>query len=168
MFLVSIWATYFRLPITLHLNKKRYFCIPGPPISFPCSPSLIPMFQVSFPCLWVSFPCLPQIAGVEVLRVTRRGPTAVHFLQAPLETGATVDMEVDWRRRFDHMQQHSGIRFSLIIHTLHCLVILKTQWGFPLVNVVNVTIQWPTVVHSEGRGRGVGVRGWGEGEDSYT
>ena len=67
-------------------------------------------------CEW-SRTCLPQIAGVEVLRVTRRGPTAVHFLPAPLETGATVDMEVDWQRRFDHMQQHSGKYFSLIIHT---------------------------------------------------
>ena len=49
--------------------------------------------------------------------MTRRGPTAVHFLPAPLETGATVDMEVDWQRRFDHMQQHSSKYFSLIIHT---------------------------------------------------
>ena len=91
--------------------------------------------------------------------MTRRGPTAVHFLPAPLETGATVDMEVDWQRRFDHMQQHSGKYFSLIIH---CLVISKTQGGFPLVNVVHVTIQWPIVVHSERRGRK--KRGRGEGE----
>jgi len=49
-----------------------------------------------------------EIAGVEVLRITRRGSTAVHFLPSPLEVGTMVDMEVDWQRRFDHMRQHSG------------------------------------------------------------
>jgi alanyl-tRNA synthetase len=32
----------------------------------------------------------------------------VHVLSAPLEPGATVHGEVDWPRRLDHMQQHSG------------------------------------------------------------
>jgi Ser-tRNA(Ala) deacylase AlaX len=48
------------------------------------------------------------INGVEVLRVLRRGAVAVHFTEEPLEEGAEVEMEVDWNRRFDHMQQHSG------------------------------------------------------------
>ena len=32
----------------------------------------------------------------------------VHVLSAPLEPGAAVTGEIDWRRRFDHMQQHTG------------------------------------------------------------
>ena len=36
------------------------------------------------------------------------GATAVHYLPRPLEVGAEVAVEVDWGRRFDHMQQHSG------------------------------------------------------------
>uniref|UniRef100_U3JDD6 Alanyl-tRNA synthetase domain containing 1 n=1 Tax=Ficedula albicollis TaxID=59894 RepID=U3JDD6_FICAL len=45
---------------------------------------------------------------VPVLRVTRQGPEAVHFVPAALEPGAEVLLSLDWDRRFDHMQQHSG------------------------------------------------------------
>ena len=46
--------------------------------------------------------------GHAVLRVLRRGTQAVHYTSEPLEEGSEVDLEVDWKRRFDHMQQHSG------------------------------------------------------------
>lgn len=32
----------------------------------------------------------------------------VHVLDGPLEIGATVSGQIDWARRFDHMQQHTG------------------------------------------------------------
>uniref|UniRef100_A0A8C6N6Z7 Uncharacterized protein n=1 Tax=Melopsittacus undulatus TaxID=13146 RepID=A0A8C6N6Z7_MELUD len=48
------------------------------------------------------------IGDVPVLRVTRRGPEAVHFVRAALEPGTEVLLSLDWERRFDHMQQHSG------------------------------------------------------------
>ncbi len=32
----------------------------------------------------------------------------VHVVDAPLEVGAKVHGEIDWTRRFDHMQQHTG------------------------------------------------------------
>ncbi|KFO72112.1 Alanyl-tRNA editing protein Aarsd1-B, partial [Cuculus canorus] len=58
-------------------------------------------------------PCLQPddrglIGTVPVLRVSRQGSEAVHFVQAPLEPGAEVLLSLDWERRFDHMQQHSG------------------------------------------------------------
>ena len=56
-----------------------------------------------------------QINGVEVLRVLRRGAVAVHFTEEPLEEGAEVEVEVDWNRRFDHMQQHSGNTNILVV-----------------------------------------------------
>ncbi|HUB20239.1 MAG TPA: DHHA1 domain-containing protein [Acidobacteriaceae bacterium] len=31
-----------------------------------------------------------------------------HFVRKPLAVGARVEGHVDWRRRFDHMQQHTG------------------------------------------------------------
>jgi alanyl-tRNA synthetase len=31
-----------------------------------------------------------------------------HFTRKPLQTGTSVDGEIDWQRRLDHMQQHSG------------------------------------------------------------
>ncbi|XP_062451769.1 alanyl-tRNA editing protein Aarsd1-like isoform X1 [Rhea pennata] len=48
------------------------------------------------------------IGDVPVLRVSRRGAEAVHFVRTPLEPGAQVLLSLDWERRFDHMQQHSG------------------------------------------------------------
>lgn len=43
---------------------------------------------------------------MEVRRVLRRGSAAVHFLEGPVKD--EVEVKVDWDRRFDHMQQHSG------------------------------------------------------------
>uniref|UniRef100_A0AAY4C327 Threonyl/alanyl tRNA synthetase SAD domain-containing protein n=1 Tax=Denticeps clupeoides TaxID=299321 RepID=A0AAY4C327_9TELE len=48
------------------------------------------------------------MGGVQVLRVTRQGPDAVHFVSSGLEEGQEVLLKVDWERRFDHMQQHSA------------------------------------------------------------
>ncbi|XP_026206808.1 alanyl-tRNA editing protein Aarsd1 [Anabas testudineus] len=48
------------------------------------------------------------IGDVPVLRVTRQGAEAVHFVRSPLEVGQEVQVKLDWERRFDHMQQHSG------------------------------------------------------------
>ena len=51
-----------------------------------------------------------QINGVDVLRVTRRGSKAVHLVRSPLQVDSEALVELDWRRRFDHMQQHTGKR----------------------------------------------------------
>ncbi|KAH0626985.1 hypothetical protein JD844_002333 [Phrynosoma platyrhinos] len=48
------------------------------------------------------------INDIPVLRVTRQGPDALHFIQTPLEPESEVQLVLDWDRRFDHMQQHSG------------------------------------------------------------
>ncbi|KAL2919926.1 hypothetical protein HK105_200843 [Polyrhizophydium stewartii] len=48
------------------------------------------------------------IGGVAVLDARRAGMQCVHVVAAPLEVGASVTVEVDWERRRDHMQQHSG------------------------------------------------------------
>lgn len=45
-------------------------------------------------------------------RVLRRGSTAMHFLEGPVKEGEEVEVKVDWSRRFDHMQQHSGESMS--------------------------------------------------------
>ncbi len=48
------------------------------------------------------------IGGANVLDVTEEGERVLHRVDAPLEAGAQVTVEVFWPRRFDHMQQHSG------------------------------------------------------------
>ena len=50
-----------------------------------------------------------QINGIEVLRVIRKGGDAIHYFPAPLDPGTEVELHVDWCRRWDHMQQHSGM-----------------------------------------------------------
>jgi alanyl-tRNA synthetase len=47
------------------------------------------------------------IAGVPVLDVADEGERIAHHLAAPLHAGP-VDCAIDWSRRFDHMQQHTG------------------------------------------------------------
>lgn len=48
------------------------------------------------------------LGGVQVLEVHEREDRVVHTCDAPLEVGATVEGKIDWDRRFDLMQHHSG------------------------------------------------------------
>lgn len=48
-----------------------------------------------------------SIAGAAVTDVVDEGDRIAHHLATPLAPGP-VDCAVDWRRRFDHMQQHTG------------------------------------------------------------
>ena len=49
-----------------------------------------------------------RLGGCDVLEVHSRGEAVVHICSAPLAPGAEVEGEIDWPRRFDLMQQHSG------------------------------------------------------------
>ncbi|MDF3053515.1 MAG: alanyl-tRNA synthetase, partial [Geminicoccaceae bacterium] len=48
-----------------------------------------------------------QIGGLQVTDVVDEGDRVAHLLADPL-TGDRVVGRVDWTRRFDHMQQHTG------------------------------------------------------------
>ena len=48
------------------------------------------------------------LGGVRVLDVREKDGEIRHLCDAPLEAGAAVTGAIDWGRRFDHMQQHSG------------------------------------------------------------
>jgi alanyl-tRNA synthetase len=50
---------------------------------------------------------LGTLAGVAVIEVVDEEDRVVHVLDAPLALG-NVTGTVDWERRFDHMQQHTG------------------------------------------------------------
>ncbi|PWU01593.1 MAG: alanyl-tRNA editing protein [Terriglobia bacterium] len=47
------------------------------------------------------------IAGVPVVEVIDEGERIAHRVAAPV-TVASAECSIDWQRRFDHMQQHSG------------------------------------------------------------
>ena len=60
---------------------------------------------------------LGTLNGVPVLDVQERGEAVVHTCAEPLEVGASVNGIIDYARRFDLMQQHSGEHIvSGIIH----------------------------------------------------
>jgi alanyl-tRNA synthetase len=50
---------------------------------------------------------LGSIAGVAVREVVDEGDRIAHLLAAPISAGP-VECSIDWSRRFDHMQQHTG------------------------------------------------------------
>lgn len=48
------------------------------------------------------------LGGAMVLEVHERDGVVVHTCGRPLEVGTQVEGQIDWERRFDLMQQHSG------------------------------------------------------------
>ncbi|KAH3662570.1 hypothetical protein OGAPHI_005822 [Ogataea philodendri] len=46
--------------------------------------------------------------SLDVESVIRSGLKALHIVDKPLELGTTVNLNVNWEKRFDHMQQHTG------------------------------------------------------------
>jgi len=48
-----------------------------------------------------------SIAGVPLVEVEDEGERIAHVVAAPVDADE-VDCRIDWARRFDHMQQHSG------------------------------------------------------------
>ncbi|XP_021923539.1 alanyl-tRNA editing protein Aarsd1 isoform X2 [Zootermopsis nevadensis] len=65
-------------------------------------------------------PCDYGLLGsVPVLQVTRRGADAVHFVESALPVGKLVTQKLDWERRLDHMQQHSGQHLITALADIH-------------------------------------------------
>lgn len=49
------------------------------------------------------------LSGIPVVDVEERNGRVIHWLASPLPSGEVrVHGEIDWQRRFDHMQQHAG------------------------------------------------------------
>ena len=60
------------------------------------------------------------LGGVRVWDTKEKEGHIVHFCDAPLPVGETVHGELDWERRFRHMQSHTGEHiFSGIAHALY-------------------------------------------------
>jgi len=60
---------------------------------------------------------LGVLGDARVLDVQERGEVIVHLCDAPLEVGSTITGTIDYARRFDLMQQHTGEHMvSGIIH----------------------------------------------------
>lgn len=67
------------------------------------------------------------VGAVRVVDVQRVEDKVVHYTDAPLLPGDSVEVVLDWDRRFDHMQQHSGQHIiSALAHTHFGLI--TTSW----------------------------------------
>ena len=62
------------------------------------------------------------LGGVAVTDVQERNGVVYHTCTGSLAVGSTVHGILDWQRRFDHMQQHSGehILSGLLCSLYHC------------------------------------------------
>ena len=62
------------------------------------------------------------LGEANVLEVHEKSGVITHLCDKPFEVGESVSGKIDWARRFDHMQQHSGehICSGLICERFHC------------------------------------------------
>lgn len=69
--------------------------------------------------------------SLQVSNVIRKGPEAIHFVECekfPLKVGDEVKQVVDWNRRHDHMQQHSGQHLISALFEKHFDYNTKCWW----------------------------------------
>ena len=95
--------------------------------------------------------------GVAVTDVHEKGGVIVHTCEKEVEVGKTVACSVDWARRFDHMQQHSG---EHIISGILCADYNCDNVGFHLgadtVTIdYNTEITWEQALDAEAKANAV-------------
>lgn len=66
---------------------------------------------------------------VEVVEAIRDKLTALHLTHKPLSPGTEVNLSIDWARRFDHMQQHTGQHLVSAIFDQYNLETLSWSMG---------------------------------------
>lgn len=91
------------------------------------------------------------LGGAKVLDVQERAGEIVHTCDRALPVGEEVAGELDWARRFDHMQQHSGehICSGLICERFHCDNV-GFHMGADVVTIdFNADISWDELMEIE-------------------
>lgn len=58
--------------------------------------------------------------------MVRKEDIAIHYVDQQFNVGDSVRQSVDWERRFDHMQQHSGQHLITAI--------IDREFGFPTIS----------------------------------
>ena len=93
------------------------------------------------------------LGGVAVTDVQERDGVVCHTCAGPLAVGSTVHGAIDWQRRFDHMQQHSGehICSGLICGRYGCDNV-GFHMGTDIVTIdFNADIPWEELLEIEGQ-----------------
>lgn len=93
------------------------------------------------------------LGEARVLDVHEKDGVVTHLCDRALSVGAEVSGHIDWARRFDHMQQHSGehIVSGLLCSTFHCDNV-GFHMGADVVTIdYNAPITWEQALDVERR-----------------
>ncbi len=93
------------------------------------------------------------LGGASVTDVHEKDGVIFHNVDKPLKIGAVVTGELDWSRRFDHMQQHSGehILSGILCSSFHCDNV-GFHMGAETVTIdYNADITWEQALEAERR-----------------
>ena len=93
------------------------------------------------------------LGEARVLDVHEKDGVVTHLCDRALSEGAEVSGRIDWVRRFDHMQQHSGehIISGLLCSTFHCDNV-GFHMGADVVTIdYNTPITWEQALEVERR-----------------
>ena len=93
------------------------------------------------------------LGEARVLDVHEKDGVVTHLCDRELPVGAAVSGRIDWARRFDHMQQHSGehIVSGMLCSTFHCDNV-GFHMGADMVTIdYNADITWEQVLEVEQR-----------------
>ena len=93
------------------------------------------------------------LGAVRVLDVHEKDGVVVHSCSGPLAEGETVMGKIDWNRRFDHMQQHSGehVLSGILCGDYHCSNV-GFHLGAETVTIdYNADISWEQALAAEAK-----------------
>lgn len=93
------------------------------------------------------------LEGVAVTDVHEKDGVVLHTCSAPLAAGTEVHGKIDWQRRFDHMQQHSGehIVSGMLCQAFHCDNV-GFHMGADVVTIdYNAEMTWENVLAIEAK-----------------
>ena len=93
-----------------------------------------------------------QLGGARVTDVKRRDGQVIHYTDKMLPAGSFVHGVIDWERRFDHMQNHSGEHIvSGIVHSLYGYDNVGFHMGETILVDFNGTLTWEQALDIEKR-----------------
>ena len=94
-----------------------------------------------------------RLGAAAVTDVHEKNGVIFHTCDRPVEIGRAVEGAVDWERRFDHMQQHSGehILSGILCHRYHCDNVGFHLGGDTVTIDYNAEITWDQALEAEGQ-----------------
>lgn len=92
-----------------------------------------------------------MLDGEKVYDVQRVDGVIVHYMKAPLEIGKTVHGVVDWQRRFDNMQNHTGEHIvSGLVHSKYGYDNVGFHMGKEVIQIdFNGPLDWNQLMEVE-------------------